>query len=91
MDTVSNIKWDLISEGVLHLIEMTAAGTEHTTLRFRSKKIMAFRKSAIENLKKQKMMFIQLLRVCRKMTQRPMIAVKEKTLNKRYKGLTDVC
>ena len=67
------------------------AGTEHTSLFSEVEETMAFRKRPFSsNLTKAKgeMMFIQLFQVSE--DDADMIAVKEKTLNKRYKGLTDV-
>ena len=86
-----NIIWDL-PEGTPPFNRNDApAGTEHTTLHQEARKLWHFVKGADENLKKAKkeMMFIQLLEGLQEDDADLMIAVKEKSLNKRYKGLTD--
>ena len=67
------------------------AGTEHTSLFAEARRLWHFVKDADPNLTKAKreMMFIQLLEGLQEDDADLMIAVKEKTLNKRYKGLTD--
>ena len=86
-----NIIWDL-PEGTPPFNRNDApAGTEHTTLHQEARRLWHFVKGADENLKKAKkeMMFIQLLEGLQEDDADLMIAVKEKSLNKRYKGLTD--
>ena len=86
-----SIEWDL-PEGTPPFKRNDApAGTEHTTLHQEARRLWHFVKGADENLKKAKkeMMFIQLLEGLQEDDADLMIAVKEKTLNKRYKGLTD--
>ena len=86
-----NIIWDL-PEGTPPFNRNDApAGTEHTTLYTEARRLWHFVKGADENLKKAKkeMMFIQLLEGLQEDDADLMIAVKEKSLNKRYKGLTD--
>ena len=85
------IKWDL-PEGVPPFKRNDApAGTEHTSLFSEARRLWHFVKDADPNLTKAKreMMFIQLLEGLQEDDADLMIAVKEKTLNKRYKGLTD--
>ena len=85
------IKWDL-PEGVPPFKRNDApAGTEHTSLFAEARRLWHFVKDADPNLTKAKreMMFIQLLAGLQEDDADLMIAVKEKTLNKRYKGLTD--
>ena len=85
------IKWDL-PEGVPPFKRNDApAGTEHTSLFAEARRLWHFVKDADPNLTKAKreMMFIQLLEGLQEDDADLMIAVKEKTLNKRYKGLTD--
>ena len=85
------IEWDL-PEGTPPYKENDApAGTEHTTLYTEARKLWHFVKGADPKLSKTKkeMMFIQLLEGLHKDDAELMIAVKEKELNKRYKGLTD--
>ena len=86
-----NIIWDL-PEGTPPFNRNDApAGTEHTTLHQEARRLWHFVKGADENLKqsKKEMMFIQLLEGLQEDDADLMIAVKEKSLNKRYKGLTD--
>ena len=86
-----SIEWDL-PEGTPPFNRNDApAGTEHTTLHQEARRLWHFVKGADENLKKAKkeMMFIQLLEGLQEDDADLMIAVKEKSLNKRYKGLTD--
>ena len=86
-----NIIWDL-PEGTSPFNRNDApAGTEHTTLYTEARRLWHFVKGADENLKqsKKEMMFIQLLEGLQEDDADLMIAVKEKSLNKRYKGLTD--
>ena len=66
-------------------------GAEHTVLAQEARRLWHFVKDADPNLTKAKreMMFIQLLEGLQEDDADLMIAVKEKTLNKRYKGLTD--
>ena len=85
------IKWDL-PEGTPPFKRNDApAGTEHTSLFAEARRLWHFVKDADPNLTKAKreMMFIQLLEGLQEDDADLMIAVKEKTLNKRYKGLTD--
>ena len=85
------IIWDL-PEGTPPFKRNDApAGTEHTSLFSEARRLWHFVKDADPNLTKAKreMMFIQLLEGLQEDDADLMIAVKEKTLNKRYKGLTD--
>ena len=85
------IKWDL-PEGTPPFKRNDApAGTEHTSLFAEARRLWHFVEGADPNLTKAKreMMFIQLLEGLQEDDADLMIAVKEKTLNKRYKGLTD--
>ena len=86
-----NIIWDL-PEGTPPFNRNDApAGTEHTSLHTEARILWHFVKGADDNLKqaKKEMMFIQLLEGLQEDDADLMIAVKEKSLNKRYKGLTD--
>ena len=86
-----NIIWDL-PEGTPPFNRNDApAGTEHTSLHTEARRLWHFVKGADDNLKqsKKEMMFIQLLEGLQEDDADLMIAVKEKSLNKRYKGLTD--
>ena len=86
-----NIKWDL-PEGVPPYKKNDApAGTEHTTLHQEARRLWHFVEGADQKLSKTKkeMMFIQLLEGLHKDDAALMVAVKDKALNKKYKGLTD--
>ena len=86
-----NIIWDL-PEGTPPFNRNDApAGTEHPSLHTEARRLWHFVKGADDNLKqaKKEMMFIQLLEGLQEDDADLMIAVKEKSLNKRYKGLTD--
>ena len=85
------IEWDLPPGNPPYTVNEAPAGTEHTTLYTEAKKLWHFVKGADTALSKTKkeMMFIQMLEGLHKDDAELMIAVKEKELNKRYKGLTD--
>jgi len=85
------IEWDLPPGNPPYQVNDAPAGTEHTTLYTEAKKLWHFVKGADTALSKTKkeMMFIQMLEGLHKDDAELMIAVKEKELNKRYKGLTD--
>ena len=86
-----NIKWAL-PEGTPPYKENDApAGTEHTTLFTEARRLWHFVEGADQKLSKTKkeMMFIQLLEGLHKDDAALMVAVKDKALNKKYKGLTD--
>jgi len=87
----SKIEWDLPPGNPPYQVNEAPAGTEHTTLYTEAKKLWHFVKGADPKLSKTKkeMMFIQMLEGLHKDDAELMIAVKEKELNKRYKGLTD--
>ena len=87
----SKIKWDL-PEGTPPYKENDApAGTEHTTLFTEARRLWHFVEGADNKLTrtKKEMMFIQLLEGLHKDDAALMVAVKDKALNKKYKGLTD--
>ena len=85
------IEWDLPPGNPPYQVNDAPAGTEHTTLYTEAKKLWHFVKGADEALSKTKkeIMFIQMLEGLHKDDAELMVAVKEKELNKRYKGLTD--
>ena len=85
------IKWDL-PEGTPPYKENDApAGTEHTTLHTEARRLWYFVEGANEKLSKSKKetMFIQMLEGLHKDDAKLLVAVKDKELNKVYKGLTD--
>ena len=84
------IEWEL-PEGIPPYIENDVpAGTEHTLLMTESKKLWHFVKGADPSLSKlrKETMFIQMLEGLHKDEAQVMLAVKNNTLNKMYKGLT---
>ena len=85
------IEWDLPEGTPPYKVNEAPAGTEHTTLYTEARKLWHFVKGADAKLSKTKkeMMFIQLLEGLHKDDAELMIGVKEKELNKIYKGLTD--
>ena len=85
------IEWDLPPGNPPYQVNDAPAVTEHTTLYTEAKKLWHFVKGADEALSKTKkeIMFIQMLEGLHKDDAELMVAVKEKELNKRYKGLTD--
>ena len=86
-----NIKWAL-PEGTPPYKENDApAGTEHTSLFTEARRLWHFVEGADQKLTKSKkeMMFIQMLEGLHKDDAKLLVAVKEKELNKMYKGLTD--
>ena len=86
------IKWDL-PEGTPPYSENDApAGTEHTTLYTEARRLYYFVDGAATLSKtKKETMFIQMVESLHADDAKVLIAVKEKTLNKVYKGLTAEC
>ena len=86
------IKCDL-PEGTPPYSENDApAGTEHTTLYTEARRLYYFVDGAATLSKtKKETMFIQMLESLHADDAKVLIAVKEKTLNKVYKGLTAEC
>ena len=85
------IEWDLPEGTPPYKVNEAPAGTEHTTLFTEARRLWHFVEGADQKLSKTKkeMMFIQLLEGLHKDDAALMIAVKDKALNKKYKGLTD--
>ena len=84
------IEWDL-PPGVPPYIENDApVGTEHTTLEGEVKRLWHFVKGADPQLNKlrKETLFIQILEGLQKDEAKVLIDVKNKSLNKTYKGLT---
>jgi len=85
------IKWDL-PEGIPPYKENEAPiGTEHTTLFDETRKLFRFVEGGDNTLSKtrKETMFIQVLEALEKNEAKALIAVKDKELNKHYKGLTE--
>lgn len=85
-----SIEWEL-PEGVPPYKENEApAGTEHTTLYQEAKRLHYFIKGANDLSKtKRETMFIQVLEGLHAEEAKLLLAIKDKSLNKIYKGLTD--
>ena len=84
------IKWDL-PEGTPPYKENDApAGTEHTTLHQEARRLWHFVEGADQKLSKSKKetMFIQMLEGLHEQDAEVLMAIKNKTLNNAYKGLT---
>tara|TARA_Y100001972_G_scaffold96240_1_gene118646 strand:+ start:393 stop:848 length:456 start_codon:yes stop_codon:yes gene_type:complete len=86
-----NIKWDLPAGVPPYKKNDAPAGTEHTTLHQEARRLWHFVKGADEKLSKtrKEVMFIQVLEGLQEDEAELLINVKEKSLNKVYKGLTD--
>ena len=86
-----SIEWDLPDGTPPYKENDAPAGTEHTTLYTEARKLWHFVKGADDKLAKSKkeMMFIQMLEGLHKDDAKLLVSVKEKELNKVYKGLTD--
>jgi len=84
------IEWEL-PEGEPPFKENDApAGTQHTSLFQEAKRLHYFIKGAnVLTKTKRELMFIQLLEGLQAEEAKLLIAVKNKELNKRYKGLTE--
>jgi hypothetical protein len=86
-----SIKWDL-PEGIPPYKENDApAGTEHTLLASETKRLWHFVTGADTKISKTKKetMFIQILEGLHADEAKLLVNVKDKSLNKVYKGLTD--
>ncbi len=86
-----NIKWDLPAGVPPYKKNDAPAGTEHTTLHQEARRLWHFVKGADEKLSKtrKEVLFIQVLEGLQEDEAELLINVKEKSLNKVYKGLTD--
>ena len=85
-----NIEWEL-PEGTPPYIENEApAGTEHTFLEVEAKRLYNFAKGGNDQLNKirKETLFIQMLEGLHASEAKVLIDVKNKSLNKTYKGLT---
>ena len=85
------IDWDLPKGAPPFIANEAPVGTEHTYLDQEAKRLWHFVKGADDKLTKtrKEMMFIQMLEGLHSLEAKLLIAVKEKELNKVYKGLTD--
>ena len=85
------IQWDLPDGTPPYMANEAPLGTEHTYLEEEAKKLWHFVKGADEQLSKtrKETLFIQMLEGLNKDEATLLINVKDKVLNKVYKGLTE--
>ena len=85
-----NIKWSLPNGTPPYIANEAPKGTEHSLLKNESKRLWHFVDGAdADTTKTQKeTMFIQMLEGLHQEEAELLIGVKDKTLNKKYKGLT---
>jgi len=84
------IVWDLPEGTPPYMANEAPAGTEHTTLLGEAKKLWRFVEGAEKDLSKpqKETMFIQMLEALHQDDAKVMIAVKDKTLHRSFKGLS---
>lgn len=84
------IEWDLPEGTPPYMANEAPAGTEHTTLLGEAKKLWRFVEGAEKDLSKpqKETMFIQMLEALHQDDAKVMIAVKDKTLHRSFKGLS---
>ena len=85
-----NIQWDLPSENPPYMPNEAPEGTQHTSLLDEAKRLYLFIKggSNIPKLRKETL-FIQTLEGLHQLDAKVLLDIKEKRLNKTYKGLTE--
>lgn len=85
------IEWDLPSGTPPYMANEAPAGTEHTLLKSEAKRLWHFVKGADKTLSKtrKETLFIQVLEGLHKSEAELLINIKDKKLNKVYKGLTE--
>ena len=84
------IEWDLPEGTPPHMPNEAPLGTEHTFLKTETRKLFRFIKGgdpALNKMRKEQL-FIQMLEGLHKTEAELLINIKDKTLNKVYKGLT---
>ena len=86
-----NIIWDLPKGTPPFIPNEVPAGTEHSWLRTESKKLWHFVKGADDGTKKvsKETMFLQILEGLHVDEANVLLNMKDKVLNKKYKGLTE--
>ncbi len=84
------IEWDLPPGTPPYIANEAPAGTEHTFLEVEAKRLYNFAKGGNDQLNKirKETLFIQMLEGLHADEAKVLIDVKNKTLNKTYKGLT---
>ena len=86
-----NIVWDLPAGDPPYIANEAPIGTEHGLLRNEAKRLWHFVKGADNDLTKtqKETMFIQILEGLHQDEAKVLLGMKNKSLNKMYKGLTD--
>ena len=86
-----NIIWELPDGDVPYNQNDAPEGTEHTLLAGEARKLYHFIKGGDStiNRNKREMMFVQMLEGLHKDEAELLIAAKDKTLHRKYKGLSD--
>ena len=84
------IEWDLPPGSPPYIANEAPAGTEHTYLEIEAKRLYNFAKGGNDQLNKlrKETLFIQMLEGLHADEAKVLIDMKNKTLNKTYKGLT---
>ena len=87
----SNIVWDLPAGDPPYIANEAPIGTEHGLLRNEAKRLWHFVKGADNDLTKtqKETMFIQMLEGLHQDEAKVLLGMKNKSLNKMYKGLTE--
>ena len=87
----SNIVWDLPAGDPPYIANEAPIGTEHGLLRNEAKRLWHFVKGADNDLTKtqKETMFIQMLEGLHQDEAKVLLGMKNKSLNKTYKGLTE--
>jgi len=85
-----NIKWDLPEGDPPYIANEAPAGTEHTYLEVEAKRLYNFAVGGNDQLNKirKETLFIQMLEGLHASEAKVLLDVKNKSLNKTYKGLT---
>ena len=85
------IVWELPEGDVPYTVNDAPEGTEHTLLQKEVRRLYHFIKGGNPALKqnKREMMFVQMLEGLHKDEAELLIAAKDKTLHRKYKGLSD--
>ena len=86
-----NVEWDLPTGNPPYIANEAPIGTEHGLLRNEAKRLWHFVKGADMDLTKtqKETMFIQILEGLHKDEAEVLLGMKNKTLSKTYKGLTE--
>ena len=87
---IQKIEWDLLEGTPPYIANEAPAGTEHTYLEVEAKRLYNFAKGGNDTINKirKETLFIQMLEGLHASEAKVLIDVKNKSLNKTYKGLT---